>query len=838
MDNLLIISLYILVMSSNARENIQIAIAIMKKKARSKRTFIIGAGLLLLLLIVVVAVVVVMRRKKDTAKASGEFEGLSVAQIREKVSTAAEKLGIPVEEMQTALSIEIKEEQKERKRCIVSPLLNGTCGAGYYLENECCYASDPKTSKMLENLELARDIAIEVSVGLAAGMVLEYMIKRGLGSRAAVGGVKATKAAASAAKAARTAAAAAKAARAVSVAAAKAGTATAKYSTAASAGPPGWIAGALMLLFDAVSLTLDLLDVDGYDSFTPQKTIENMRNIIDYSMASEFEKLDMGYPFMFPITVAFPAEMAIAQEYMAGQISAKYMDTEIELPKNKAAKDAFDMYVKSIVDNPDSDSPVPEAFTAFIVRLIEEKHVDRDKAIFTKLNEVLGDRAYKIAFYESLSTPDRMGVSLSQEGAKEWNSEHEAEWLEGVDMDAPEDTKSSVMPTACYTDTYYVYTSGDANNPNMIAKKLPEKTVLGNYYGPLLSYCEKSRQLKSTSTSVNPRELGTRFNNDTGVCEFSRDMCKRYGLEFKNNDCKPKPGQNVAEMIFGTTITRASVREWDTRKDDFNSGDPGRVTTALLKTLVDPTGINTTIVNEAKKSYAKNSTPATKGGCPSGMRDDGMNCYLDPVYRGIGKIPDECRAGQTKIGLRCYEPCPENYEPNPVMPSFCEPKCGGKYPIKDGLMCYENCAEKGGGWFNGSLFECAACNNGWKSDGFLGCSRSSPPGWKGFWPYRKTRGQKGIGVGKPRKSHSVKCADDKVNDDGLCYPTCSPKGDQGQYKYNGVLDWCQPEGAAGIKKGLDDRWECPEGWDNKAGICYEKCKEGERDDGLFCKKAG
>ena len=817
-------------MSSN--ELAAAAIVIARRRAASRRTFMfLGAGLILI--VIVLTIVLVMRRRRAAAT---RFEGVSAAQAREIVSTAAEELGIPSEDMQAALDREIEAEQNERKKCIVSPLQNGTCGSGYYMENGCCYAKDPKTSQMLENLELARDIAVEVSVGLAAGMILEYMLKRGLGSRAVAGGAKATRAAASAAKSARAAAAAAKAARTVAVTTAKTGASTMKYSTAASAGPPGWVAAAVMLLFDAISLTLDLLDVDGYDSFTPQKTIENMRNIIDYSMASEFEKIDMDYPFMFPLTVAFPAEMAIAQEHMTAQITAKYMETE--LPKNKAAADAFDAYVSSIVDDPDSDPPVPEAFTAFIVQLIKDKHVDRDRAIFTKLQELLGDRAYKIAFYESISSPDRMGISLSQEGAREWNSEHEAEWLAGVDMDAPEDTRASVMPTACYTDTYYVYESGDAKNPNMVARKLPEKTVLGNYYGPLLSYCEKTRQMKSTSTSVNPRALGTRFNYDTGVCEFSRDMCKRYGLEFKNNDCKPKPGQEVTEMIFGKTITRASIREWDTRKDDFNSGDPGRIATATLKTIVDPTGIGTTAVKEAKKSYAKKSKPATKGACPSGMRDDGVNCWLDPVKRGVGKIPNECSDGQTKIGLRCYEPCPDGYEPNPVMPSFCEPTCGGNLPIKDGLFCYEDCAKRGTGWFNGSLVECAACNNGWKSDGFLGCKRDSPFAWKGIWAYRKPRRQKGIGVGKPRKSHSLKCPEDKVDDDGLCYTPCKPKGDQGQYKYNGVLDWCQPEGGAGIKKGLDDRWICPEGFDNKGGVCYEKCKEAERDDGLFCKKAG
>ncbi len=119
-----------------------------------------------------------------------------------------------------------------------------------------------------------------------------------------------------------------------------------------------------------------------------------------------------------------------------------------------------------------------------------------------------------------------------------------------------------------------------------------------------------------------------------------------------------------------------------------------------------------------------------------------------------------------------------------------------------------------------------------ESDGLLGCIKKG--GWKPAWPYRESRGSRGIGLAKERKHHSLKCGDDQDDQDGLCYDKCSNKGANGQYKYNGVLDWCQPEGAGGIKKGLDDRWECPEGSSSILGICYKDCKPGERDDGLLC----
>ena len=832
-----------------------IAIAI-KKKSQSSSRRRLGWGFFIGIVFVVVTavVIVIVRRRREAEIDKKQRDAINLVDIKTKNAALAEKAGIPSEVMEDALGEEIGKEKEKKKKCNVSPLLNGLCGEGYNLEKGCCYPKEARTSKRNEDLQMAKDIVTEVSISIVAGFVLERMIAMGIyaatkkgavtaGTRAAVAGTKTARAALAGSRAARAAAAAAKAARALAAGARIAATATAKYSAAASAGPPGWIAAGLMLIFDAVSITLDILDVDGYDSYTSQGVLNKMRSIIDYSMASEFEKLEMDYPFMFPITTAYPEEMPLAQEYANSVLVEKYMKKDIELEKHKNAKIAFDAYVKKIVDNPDSEPPVPQEYTDFILQMLKDRHKERDSLIFSKLKELLGEKAYTIEYYEAISGPDRLGVSLSEEGAKEWNSQHEQTWLNNNDLYNPPDPETVEKPdppAACYTDTYYVYDSGPSDDPVMVPKKLPVKTVLGNYYGPLLAYCEKMRQMKGTSTSVNPKALGTRFNFNSGVCEFSKEYCRRYGLQFKNNDCKPAPGQDIAEMIFGKTITRGSIREWERRKDDYRSGDPARVSAAVAQTIFDPTGLGRVTIEEAKKSYAKKSQPATVGDCPSGMRDDGVNCWLDPYKIPTGTIPNTCRASEpTRIGTRCYEPCPVDYEPNEAVPTLCEPKCGGSRPLKRGTICYEDCRELEGGqggWFNGSLLECAACNRGWSRSKIPGfCEK--PGGFKA-WPYRQGRSQKPIGLPKQRKSHSAKCPEGKEERDGLCYEPCKNKGPEGQYKYNGVLDWCQPEGGAGIKKGLDDRMKCPEGWERKGPLCYEPCKEGERDDGLFCKKAG
>ena len=57
-------------------------------------------------------------------------------------------------------------------------------------------------------------------------------------------------------------------------------------------------------------------------------------------------------------------------------------------------------------------------------------------------------------------------------------------------------------------------------------------------------------------------EYGVTFSSDTGLCNFTKSYCKRYGLDFKYNktygayDCNLSGHQRVFESVFGTTIVR------------------------------------------------------------------------------------------------------------------------------------------------------------------------------------------------------------------------------------------------------------------------------------------
>ena len=815
--------------------------------------------MLLLLLSVTAAVVVavIMTRRRAQVTKPG-VEGINQYEVNKKLMENAEELGISPEDLDKALDEELRKDKE--KSCNVSPLPNGLCGSGFTLENDCCYPLNKERNKRNEQIELAKNITKTLVIAVGAGMVMENaLIKAAGGKRAVVTGATrgaqtgvtvGTKTAAGAAKTsrsaaagARAAAAAAKAGRAVATAATKVAAASSKWAMAACGGPVGLMVAGAMLVFDAISLTLDLLDVDGYDSYTPQAVLTKIRNLIDYNVHKEFEKAGVEYPMLFPLSTVFPEEMGIAQEYMSGYIMDKYATSE--LVKYPRAQAAFDKFVQDVIDKPDEEVPVPKEYIDFIVELYRIKHVERDRAIYSKMKELLGDQAWQIELYEPLSGPDRMSVTFSREGAKEWNSRHEAVWLSNNDLFKPPERDTIKVPdqaAACYTDTYYLYDSGSSDDPNMAPKKLPVKTVLANYYGSLLAYCEKVRKMKGTSTGVDPKGLGTRFNFDTGVCEFSKELCRRYGLEFKDNDCKLKPGQDVAEIIFGTTITRAMIKEWDQRIDDFNSGDPGKIAVALLKTQFDMVtfGLGTMTISEAAKSYAKKSRPATVGDCPSGMRDDGVNCWLDPVYRGPGK-PLGCKDDEEKKGQLCYPKCRKDYESKNL-------ECEGKCPPgseNTGLTCLQSIhayipGNKCSNPFRKCFYERKPCRDGYRYRGTT-CNKECLPGFtfrsgaagSAFCDKPRNRYSR-AGQAKPLSMSS--CPEGYERQGLLCYKKCSNKGPEGQYKYNAVLDWCQPEGGAGIKKGLDDRMKCPEGMERKGPLCYEPCKEGERDDGLFCKR--
>jgi len=747
-------------------------------------------GMFFILMMIIILFWVIYKQQQQKRGSGGQaktrVKDTSIQESRDKVRGAAESVGIDPDEMQSELDEQIA-DQVERS-CMVNPLRNGECGPKYSLEGGCCYpdvsaAPNPNLAK----IAMVKDLTIAIGGGLMLDVLINAGVKKGV---LAAKGSKAAATTAKAAKAGRMAATSIK----VAATAGKGAAAVGKYAMAAAGGPVGLAVAVVMVIFDVISIILDAVDQGGYDSYTANSLLQRMKNVIDYETAKALEQAGIAMPLLFPIAVAYPEEFQVALDYANAQIADQHLMTELE--KDDALLTIVAQYAGAA--NEDPDVPPPEEFIQFIGNLSLVFHVERDKHIFNKLQELLGDKSYMIEFYESLSEGDRVAVTLSQRGVQEWNESSRVSWFANNDLfKQPDPPPAGEDPMAAlYTDTYYVYDSGPSDNPTMIPKTLPVKTAIGGFYGGLVSFCEKSRKVKSTSPTINPRDLGVKFQDETGACLFTREYCSRYGLEFKGGDCKLRPGQGVAELIFGKVITREFIRAFT-----------------------------------SPPSYAKKSKgPATVGACPPGMRDDGINCWLDPEYRGPGS-PMGCKDGQEKKGQLCYSKCRDGYNSSAL---DCEGSCP-EGSENSGFHCTQWIHSYIPDW-DWKKFKLKGCRSGFKYRGTT-CNEECLPdfdfrsGAVGSAFCNKTRGRYSR-AGDPKPLST--CPSDKEKQGLVCYPKCSNKGDQGQYKYNGVLDWCQPEGAGGVKKGLDDRWECPEGSSSIVGICYKDCKPGERDDGLLC----
>jgi hypothetical protein len=942
------------------------------------------------------------------------------------------------------------------------------------------------------------------------------------GVAAAKGGVVAVKTGATAAKGARMGVALAKGG-------AKMAAAGAKLAGSASkmAGGP---VGAVMILFDIVSITLDLLDVDGYNSYTSQDMIEKGKRAIDHGEYASIEnEPSIDYPRLFPLYEFCPDEIGMATELMFMQMFEQY--TIPNLPLDPVAGPKWDAWIAAIIEAEETgaaEPDLPSEILDFSMQTAAKYHKERDVFIYENLRLLLEpDRFKLLELVEWASSGTRQGITLSRAGASEWNTASRDIWLAHNDFFKPPPLELEyINPTAgVYTDRVYITNRADPgpdDNPNTIAVPFSElrtqhpqgelvfpnypagaKMVIAADYGGLVAFCTKRRQLSGISTAIDPVQLGVTFDMENGVCNFTKEYCRRYGMEYKNNNCRTNDAQKFFELILGTTVTRAFKEEFQGAVDDLVSGDPIKmmktvlllnpytgpatmigkmITDAALKEIFetkakrsrpanvrgcdnfgaglrddgtscwqdtipkrssmakkkpcsdwhykhgkhlrddgtscwrdtipiksaptkkkscdewshkygrglrddgtscwrDTLPLKSAMANkkpcsdweykhgkglrddgtscwrdtEVKKSrpakkyscngpksdeypegewkaaygklrddgtscwsdtyvrkssmakklsctdprlgdgtnapyggrlrddgtscwldiYAKKSSMAKKLSCKDPklgdgtnapyegrLRDDGTSCWLDAFGRGIGALPG-CADDEEKDGALCYPKCDgptgkrksarhgDTYKG--VGPVCWQKNCPSSKPMKRGLMCYEDCAQKeggNGGWFNGSLLECAACNNGWKSDGFLGCKK--PGGWKGYWPYRETRKQQGFGsvgrgVGKPLRV----CSGSKSEKDaGLCYKPCDgPNGVKKTARlgdtYKGVGPMCHPKAGAGIKKTVFQRQYCGpsstrpnENRELIAGVCWDKCMIGDENQGALCAPAG
>jgi len=546
-------------------------------------TLLFPIFLALILIIVLFGIIYLIKRRES--------------EIKDKIKIFMKKIN-DIENVDEILDTETLEEtiveileDEYNYPCLIPPYSNGTCDPGYKIETgedtgkKCCYPEDAiNPSKFQKNLKLANKIIQEILITMVAGELLERMVSKLVGQTTVKSGSKA--AAATTVRAAKAAKAAKKTAQAAKTVAIGIKTAVKTGSKALTKAIIGGPVGAAFLVADVVGLVLDLKDTAGYASFIPQDTFTNTKNVIDYEFAKALELEDLEFPMIYPLGELYGKNYETATELGYANLIDKYFVSDMELEKNSEYKKAFDDYIDALVESIENDTDEPEfpvKIGEYTVKIPEEHYVERDELIYEAMKNLipLGDVLSNTQIYSKISSPKTIGITLSQEGARRMNEKNKSKWLNN-DMETL---------AATYTDKYYIYESGDANNPTMKEISLPEKTVLATGYGVLFSMCEKLRKNQSSSASITPTNYGSYFDFEKNECVFTSSLCSRYGLKLENNDCVFREGQEVAELIFGTTTTRASIDQWQSRQNQFESGDFGQIASATVQTVLDPTGL-------------------------------------------------------------------------------------------------------------------------------------------------------------------------------------------------------------------------------------------------------
>jgi uncharacterized protein (DUF697 family) len=337
-----------------------------------------------------------------------------------------------------------------------------------------------------------------------------------------------------------------------------------KFAKFAAGGP----FTAASVAFEIGSALLDLFDPAGYSLFIPNSQTEKVRNQLETKFQTSVPRNQ--WPYIFPISLVFPDEFKLA----IGELTMDFVEDAITTVANKEPE-LFGEYFVSILTG--ETFTREEEFNKMIEDEVSESinknPKQRDEKIYDKLIETVKP-TYRgwIRKYTFLSNKDRIAVSLSRTGVEQWNKYNELKWRR---WDSNKENSPPLF--AVYKNTYRSVNRGnpgDASNPNMIERNIQEKVALAYPYYPLIALCEDTKRGnvgKVEKGSVNPYSYGVRFNPDTGTCRFTPAYCRRFQLEYNgsgNTGCGYYDGQEFAELIFGTTVTRG-VMEAATQTKEF-----------------------------------------------------------------------------------------------------------------------------------------------------------------------------------------------------------------------------------------------------------------------------
>lgn len=295
------------------------------------------------------------------------------------------------------------------------------------------------------------------------------------------------------------------------------------------------------------------------------------------------------------------------------------------------------------------------------------------------------------------------------------------------------------------------------------------------------------------------------YNSEKGSCDITEEYCKSKGADWAYNDkiqdydCMINKGQEFAEMLFGTTVTRGLKQTFDPQQ--YTKCEPG----------AEDLGYSCAKCNDPNKTFESitgNNTAAIKAGAPIYLAATGVGAIAAPVAYALtqtGFCFDKCKPGYRNALGVCWEDC-------------------NKDEVDDGTFCNSLSYGRGAG----RMPDKAGCEPGQDDDG-TSC-----------WYHTKTKGSR-IGAkaacgGPGERDDGTSCwsrngsisasAFDRTicnSDENKIGVTCYKKCPDG-YKDIGLL--CEPPGGPRLVKNLFDRQSCKSDEDKVLGLCYPKCKDG------------
>jgi hypothetical protein len=390
------------------------------------------------------------------------------------------------------------------------------CKPGYRVDKNskgesCCYVDPSKTvlTKDEQLRAIMKDIAEELIITEGTELVIRMLPKL----------YKAIKNPAAAARAVKGAAVAAKAATKLFV---KNGLKTAAKVAAtaplkAAMGPVGWA----MLVFDIVSAALDIYDPVGYEDFMSNEVALNLRNISEHSFHLIMENEGQSIPALADFDYRNPTGQW-AMTHVIPDVRARMYD--------------------NVVDN----LPL-EMLEAF-----EEKDLVAQQVY-------IGDEAQKLL--EAYMDTVEYKKEICQTYQNQRGNRNKVQWIDGIgcSMTAAEcnsfnDYQSKQDPDnqqfALFTKKYRKKVGGSVKKPDMRTFSLPTKVCMVSPLGWSKEACTSDKG---------------QWDEDEAMCSFNTRYCTHNGLKPKRmkngiNNCVMYPGQKIAEMFFGKTITRHYIR--------------------------------------------------------------------------------------------------------------------------------------------------------------------------------------------------------------------------------------------------------------------------------------